>query len=538
MVEQMKDIVLDEARVAMSPDEMRLQTGAGRKEATDEQKLRRAAAKNAPQHADDEDDMFMTADMVGDVEEGFIDMGSAPADLEAPEEAMVNDLFARRKDAPAIGAQDNTMADDLFTRKRGAPPRTSEDSGEKSDEDLEAGDDEASDEGRRCRLCRSCFSCDLPDKLTVAKYGACASLFIGVFATVTFFLAAACKDQALLKQVCVSEGAVQWIIAFAPLALFLFCIFCLVRNRYSHKVEAKASAWQHDAEAQKNAAELLDQLAIAPAAERHKYASQAVQILSDFPAKALIQAKGLSALEAICRAQRGNVQHVHAAGAVPVILKALDAHLRVRKVQTSGLAALACLAKIGKKQVFDLGGIETVCRSMAKFKRDPAVQVSGAMALGALCLSSVQNRHSVAKFGGAQILLQALERHVERADVQIAASETLALIAQDTTSLQRQLLAALPVVQGIAARYEGARAANGSKKAKDIEIVLRSLRKLEGKLAELAEIDEEDAASDVATPRLEGQEGSHTVQTNTHQAGELHSRLNQWTTKASNNPKR
>jgi len=206
-------------------------------------------------------------------------------------------------------------------------------------------------------------------------------------------------------------------------------------------------------------------------------------------------------------------------------------------VQSSGLSALACLAKISKQQIFDLGGIETILRSMTKFKRDPGVQVSGAMALGALCLASEQQRRSVARFGGISVLLQALERHVERADVLIAASETLALIAQDNQGLQKQLLSSLPIIQSIAERYEGAKQAavrpgagkGAEKKLRDCEIVLRSLRKLEGRLADLAEVDEEDGASDVATPRLDAnQEGANVMQANGQKTTELMGRLNVW----------
>lgn len=360
---------------------------------------------------------------------------------------------------------------------------------------------------------------------------------IGLLALGTISLAMGCDSDAPLGRFCISEGPVQWIIAFLPLVLLSCASYCLFRRSYQTKVEAKQESWQHDSEAQKSAAELLDTLALAPASERHKYAAQAVQVLKDFPDKAVIQYKGCAALEAICRAQRGNVQHVHSAGAVPTILHALDNHLRVRKVQSCGLSALACVAKIAKTQIYDLGGIETILRSMTKFKRDPVVQVSGAMALGALCLSSVQNRRSVARFGGVSVLLQALERHIERADVIIAVSETLALIAQDSTGLQKQLLASLPVVQGIVERYEAAKKAvaragggkSADKKLRDCEIVLRSLRKLEGRLAELGEADEEDAMSDVATPRLDNrQEGNNVIQKNTKMASELMGRLGQW----------
>jgi len=550
MVREMVDIVLDE-----SPEKETL--------SLDEQRLRKAGG-GASRTSPDEDswaDALEEASRVHD--EGFVDGGGFAAN----QEAMVDGLFARRREPAAnqIGSsgdgpkpmQRHTEADDLFFRKvkKAEEPeitveQVDEDEEEdEAEEDLDAsGSQVAKHRSRCCRmlshLCRglpfcACDSCErnLPSRAIIMKFGIGTLIVASVLAVVTVGLATGCDSEAPFGKFCFAEGPVQWVIAFSPVAVFAICFFVLCRRNYKVKEAVKQASWQHDTEAQRSAAELLDTLAVAPAVERHKYSAQAVQVLKDFPDKAVIQYKGCAALEAICRAQKGNVQHVHGAGAVPVILQALEQHLRVRKVQTAGLSSLACLAKISKQQIFEHGGIETILRSMTKFKRDPAVQVSGAMALGALCLSSVQNRKSVARFGGVSVLLQALERHIERADVIIAASETLSLIGQDSTGLQKQLLSSLPVIQSIAERYEEAKrniAAGGGgsradKRAKDCEVVLRSLRKLEGRLADLAEVDEDDAASDVATPRLDpNQEGATVVHTNVNQSAELHGRLNKW----------
>lgn len=236
---------------------------------------------------------------------------------------------------------------------------------------------------------------------------------------------------------------------------------------------------------------MLDALAAAPPEERLRYTRQVVQILRDFPDRAVIQHKGCVALEAICRAQHGNAVRVQAAGAVPVVLVALDEHLRVRAVQHAGLGVIACLAKLAKQQIFDLGGISIILASMNKFKRDPVVQVSGSMALAAVCLNSSRNRQSVARYGGISALLDALQRHPLRTDVLVAAGETLAQLADADAGLRQQMLSSLPVVQGLLARYEqlgtsaGVPGVAGEVKApkpKDVEIVLRSLRRLEGLL--------------------------------------------------------
>jgi len=563
MVQEMVDIVLDESpdKVSLSPDEQRL----------------RGAGRSAPRQSDADswaEALDEASKIHDDGDDGFVD---APANMIRGPEPIVDGLFARRREPnPADGAADRPQnrealkvprqADDLFfqrPQKQDIPAiaiddGTDAEDGECAEDDEEecASDGEATESRRPC--CRVCACChrkcaclvrclpecgsarcseSLPNRATLAKYGGGSLLFIGLLALGTIGLAMGCEPDAPLGRVCISEGPVQWVIAFLPVTLLSCTAFMWFRISYKTRVEEKQESWQHDGEAQKSAAELLDTLAAAPVAERHKYAAQAVQVLKDFPEKAIIQHKGCAALEAICRAQRGNVQHVHAAGAVPTILRALDTHLRVRKVQSSGLSALACLAKISKQQIFDLGGIETILRSMTKFKRDPGVQVSGAMALGALCLASEQQRRSVARFGGISVLLQALERHVERADVLIAASETLALIAQDNQGLQKQLLSSLPIIQSIVERYEGAKRAavrpgagkQAEKKLRDCEIVLRSLRKLEGRLADLAEVDEDDACSDVATPRLDAnQEGTNVMQANGQKSAELMGRLNVW----------
>jgi len=302
------------------------------------------------------------------------------------------------------------------------------------------------------------------------------------------------------------------------------------RRKYRLQQETKEGAWQHDGEAQRSAMEVLQALTSAPVGERAKYIRQVIQILKDFPDKAVIQHKGFVAVEAICRAQHGNTGQVQAAGAIPVILTALEKHLRVRAVQRSGLAALACLAKVSKQQIFDLGGIPMTLASISKFKRDPAVQVSGAMALGAMCLNSERNRKSVAKYGGPSVLLQALERHVERPEVLIAASETVALLIQGDSGLRKQMMPSLGMIQGIVARYESAKdAAERKQKAKDCEVVLRSLRKLEAQLADLATAPDDEECSEVGTPRMgQNKEQGRVEQANAGQANELQDRISQW----------
>lgn len=281
---------------------------------------------------------------------------------------------------------------------------------------------------------------------------------------------------------------------------------------------AREAAWRDDSEAQRGAADVLDALTSAPAAERLRYARQVVQILKDFPDKAIIQHKGCVALESICRAQHGNVTQVQAAGAVPVLLAALERHRRVRAVQHAGLGAIACLSKVAKNQIFDLGGIATILGSMSKFKRDPTVQVSGAMALAALCLSSSTNRRSVSRYGGIPLLIQALEKHHARADVLIAASETLALLAEADAELRKQIVPSLSLVQGLIARCEtrGQRSGADPSRLKDFEAVLRSLRKLEAMLYDTAFRDHEAAEAGVSAATRE------------QDAAELQEKIKRW----------
>merc|ERR1712039_570994 len=203
-------------------------------------------------------------------------------------------------------------------------------------------------------------------------------------------------------------------------------------------------------------------------------------------------------------------------------------------VQRAGLGAMSCVAKVAKKQIFDLGGIPVILASMAKFKRDPVVQVSGAMTLGALCLQSAQNRKSVAKYGGVSFLLQTLERHVERVDVLIAASETIILLMQGDAAMRKQFLPSLNVVQGIILRYESSLAdekgGRNAKRIRDCEVVLRSLRKLESHLRDLASDQNDDEVdSEVGTPRVDGnKESAKVTQVQAGQAMELQQRLQKW----------
>merc|ERR1712232_1534793 len=136
----------------------------------------------------------------------------------------------------------------------------------------------------------------------------------------------------------------------------------------------------------------------------------------------------------------------------------------------------------------------------------------------------------VAKYGGVAVLLQTLERHIERADVLIAASETLVLISLGSTSMQNQMMPARPVVQGIIANYESARDRNtkkGGAKLRDCEVVLRSLRKLEAQLGAQPVLGDDE--SDAGTPRTDEKADEYQVkQSNVSISMDLQQRLGKW----------
>lgn len=219
-----------------------------------------------------------------------------------------------------------------------------------------------------------------------------------------------------------------------------------------------------------------------------------------------------------------------------MLTRALEAHLRVRPVQHAGLKALACLAKVARSQVFDVGGIPIVLGSMSKFKRDPEVQVSGAMVLGAVCLSSSLHQRSVAKYGGIQVLAEALVRHTGRADVLIAVSETLVIIGQGA-GLRKQLQSILPEVESIVDQYEAAKASaekQGSAQRRDCEVVLKSLQKLEAYLGsrsgaarrgEAPSDDDPDAGAPQYDPC---QEAVVVEQAAVNYSSELQERMEKW----------
>lgn len=342
-----------------------------------------------------------------------------------------------------------------------------------------------------CRHCRP----ELPDWRTALRRGApllCLAALLGV---VTAGLATGCEDPPPLGRFCIVEGedpdvasAAQIAIALAPGALTLLCLGTWLYRRLTLQQRHKAAAWRNDSDAQRAARELLDALTAVSPAEQGKYARQVVQIIRDFPDQAVIQLKGCVALEAICRAQKGNAAVVQGAGAIPPVLATLEAHRRVRQLQRAALGALACLGKVGRQQIFDLGGIPNIIASMAKFRRDSEVQVLGSMTLGALCLSSPTCRRSVTKYGGLGVLHAAMDRHADRPDVLVAASETLFLMC---TGEDKELLtaanAALPLVQSLVGRWSdkaagGTDDVNDGVKPHDCEVVLRSLQKVEEKL--------------------------------------------------------
>lgn len=116
--------------------------------------------------------------------------------------------------------------------------------------------------------------------------------------------------------------------------------------------------------------------------------------MADFPGVPKLQLKGLEALEAICRDQKGNAVTVREAGAAKRVLDVLERYPRIRVVVRQGLGTLACLAKIARNDVREEGGIPTIVKAMTKFKRDAMIQVNAAMTLGALCQSSKDNAKS------------------------------------------------------------------------------------------------------------------------------------------------
>lgn len=359
-----------------------------------------------------------------------------------------------------------------------------------------------------------------------------AGMAVAMLAGISASIATSCGKNAPIARLCIRQGTVQWIIAIVPSSLILLCALFWLYRTYALRQQLREHKWRHDGEAQKSAVEVLEALTAAPPEERLQYTRQAVQILKDFPSKAIIQCKGCMAIEAISRAQRGNVVQVQAAGAIPVILTALETHLRVRAVQRAGLSAISCLAKVGKQQIFDDGGIPILLSSMAKFRRDKHVQVSGAMALGALCISSATNRRSVVKYGGMKLLMEAFQRHLDHADVLIAASETLVLLCQDNGKNRKEMTGSLAIIQELIGRYEDARLDDiNGKRSRDCDIVLRSLRKLAAQLCDTTGGDDSDG-SEAAAPQVNpGKEAFSIAIGNSGQALDLQDRIAKWKSK-------
>lgn len=561
MVQEMVEVVLDEAPDAQfqSPDERRLRQGRGG-----------GGARRRGGSGDD-----------GEGDDGCEGSGRPreepppPPQVQPYVEPVVDTLFTKRRaaaeeapreDAGSIGgarrepcstAEGDGMVGSLFCR-RARPSETTlpgpdgaivfgcrdpeqagfeESGGDESDIDGE----DVPRHGRAAWWALPCHSTCCPRVASLfSAVVACACSWRGLalftsamlLAAVTAGLATACEPGAPLAEFCIVEGAVQWTLAAMPASVLLCGSACWLRHRLAKRKRKMSESWKHDGEAQSSACDVLVALTAAPAEERVKYVRQVVQIMKDFPDKSTIQHKGCVALESICRAQRGNVAQVQAAGAVPVLLAALQGHLRVRKVQSAGLGALACLAKVSRQQIFDQGGIPIVLRSMAKFRKDHAVQVSGAMALGALCLSSQTNRKSVAKYGGIPLLFLALERHMDRADVAVSTSEALSLIAQGGPALQKQMNSYVQVLRAVVVRYDSAVAATGGENGGGggAAVALRSLRKLEGQLADAVRAREDDECSEASA--TSAQELAKVHQASAGMAFDLQERLDKWCSRA------
>eukprot|EP00930_Biecheleria_cincta_P034268 TRINITY_DN23697_c0_g1_i1.p1 TRINITY_DN23697_c0_g1~~TRINITY_DN23697_c0_g1_i1.p1 ORF type:complete len:634 (-),score=145.06 TRINITY_DN23697_c0_g1_i1:78-1898(-) len=509
--EMAREIVLDEAPNAetLTPDERRLRDGTGG--AVDTLFSRR---KENPEQPDPEQAGGALADaLFARPGTGVATAGDKASPGEpAQHKQAVDSLFvSRHNDNPPLN---NNLSMPSAGGLKWPDEDLAEEADEMTPEEANAAADakELSRNARRrwslnctcgCReafigAAASCRDCrpELPDWRTALRRGAPLLGLAALLGLVTAGLATGCEDPPPLGRFCIVQGgdpdvasAAQLAIAFAPAVLTLLCLGAWLRRRFVLRQRQKAAAWRNDSDAQRAARAVLDALMAAAPAEQSKYARQVVQIIRDFPDKAVIQLKGCVALEGICRAQKGNAAVVQGAGAIPLVLTTLEAHRRVRQLQRAALGALACLGKVGRQQIFDLGGIPNIIASMAKFRRDSEVQVLGAMTLGALCLSSGTCRKSVAKYGGLGMLHAAMERHADRPDVLVAASETLYLIcAGEDKELLAAANAALPMVQSLVGRWSdkaaGGRAddANIAVKPHDCEVVLRSLQKFEAKL--------------------------------------------------------
>ncbi|CAK9069123.1 unnamed protein product [Durusdinium trenchii] len=375
-------------------------------------------------------------------------------------------------------------------------------------------------ESRRCSCSvRTCSRC-LPFLVLAA-----------LLALVTAAIATGCEEMPPLGRFCIAEGPIQWVLAFAPALLTLLALGGWLRRRRSRQKHTVETQWQQDGDAHRSALELLDVLLDSPPAEAFKYSKQVLQMGSDFLQKAAIQHKVCLAVEAICREQKSHVARMKADGAVPILLKALEEHRRVRQVQQAALDALSCMTKEGRQEIFDLGGIPSVITAMAKFRRDADVQVAGALVLGGLCVSSTSCRFSVAKYGGINALIAALDRHNQRPDVVIAASECLALLASGRQAeLLERAMPALPLVQEQMAEIDSEDAST--------QAVLRSLQKLEAQLLGTKQRSDEDEWSDVGTPRQKVQTAMvKSSQEEAKQVVELHERFHRWNERKSAEPK-
>jgi len=435
---------------------------------------------------------------------------------------IVQSLFARRKDFSEPVAETDVvetkegLADTLFARPSGPSQAPSEvKSDVKSDvESVESVESEV--EENKATEAEVVFRAEIDglegagisevdrseakpsERFTAPPARKCLPILavLALLSLVTVAIAMGCEDEPPLGRFCIAEGPVQWSVAFAPPLLGLLAMIGWFRHRRSRQQYAAEMEWRQDGEAHRNALELLDALLDSPAAEAAKYSKQLLQIANDFPEKAVIQHKACLAVEAICQEDKSNAAQMQALGAVPTLLNALEEHRRVRQVQRAALDAMAHMTRVGRQEIFDLGGIPNVIGAMTKFRRDADVQVAGAMVLGGLCVNSDACRLSVGKYGGINVLTAALDRHKDRPDAVIAASETLALMASGRQQdILQRMIPALPLVQGMIADLGEDAAA---------QVVLRSLHKLEAQLLSQAKhkgAKDDDEWSDIGTPR-------------------------------------
>jgi hypothetical protein len=160
-----------------------------------------------------------------------------------------------------------------------------------------------------------------------------------------------------------------------------------------------------------------------------------VKVLRTHATDAKVQASGCMALTNTCYKNFQNVHRAVEAGGVEAVVEALKTHAASAAVQQHGFRALSQLCATDVQNVrraVEAGGVEAVVEALKTHAASAAVQTLGSGVIFELCAygfdyigTNVQNVRRAVEAGAAEVIVRALEGHVEDVRLQIYGCKAL-----------------------------------------------------------------------------------------------------------------